>query len=138
MAKKTRVKGDNMSRGRFDVSTSTVIGQGFTIQTATLSGVDNGSMRVDGNVIGNIDIDGVLNLSDTGFVDGDVYVDSARVAGRVWGNIQCKNALHLTGTAEVTGNILAGALIIDDGAVFHGLCQTQGMPVVPKLVGSTD
>jgi len=90
-------------------------------------------MRVDGNVIGNIDISGVLNLSDTGFVDGDVYVGSARIAGRVLGNIQCKTALHLTSTAEVMGDILTGSIIIDDGVVLHGFCQTQGMPVVPKL-----
>jgi len=120
---------------RFDASTSTVIGEGFTIHAATLSGSDNGSMRVDGNVIGNIEINGVLNLSDTGFVDGDITVDSARIAGRVLGNIQCKTALHLTGSAEVMGNILAGTLIIDDGVVFHGVCQTQTMPIVPKLAG---
>ena len=123
----------NRSTSRFDASTSTVIGEGFTIHAATLSGANNGSMRVDGNVIGNIDIDGVLNLSDTGYVDGDVTVDSARIAGRVLGNIQCKSALHLTGAAEVMGNILAGTLIIDDGVVFHGMCQTHSMPNVPKL-----
>jgi len=122
-----------MSRSRFDASTGTVIGEGFTIHAASLSGAENGSMRVDGNVIGNIDINGVLTLSDTGFVDGDILVDSARVAGRVLGNIQCKTALHLTGTAEVFGNVLAGSLIIDDGAVLHGICQTQSMPSVPKL-----
>ena len=121
---------------RFDASTNTVIGEGFTIHAATLSGTDNGSMRVDGNVIGNIDINGVLNLSDTGFVDGDVIVDSARIAGRILGNIECKTALHLTGSAEVMGNILAGSLIIDDGVVFHGICQTHSMPTVPKLTAA--
>ena len=118
---------------RFDVSTNTVIGEGFTIHAASLSAADNGSMRVDGNVIGNIDIVGVLNLSDTGFVDGDITVDSARIAGRVMGNIECKAALHLTSTAEVMGDILTGTIIIDDGVVFHGICQTRSMPIVPKL-----
>ena len=121
------------SASRFDASTSTVIGAGFTIHAASLSGADNGSMRVDGNVIGNIDISGVLNLSDTGFVDGDITVDTARIAGRVLGNIRCKSALHLTSTAEVMGDVLAGTIIIDDGVVFHGICQTQSMPLVPKL-----
>ena len=122
---------------RFDVSTNTVIGEGFTIHAANLSGADNGSMRVDGNVIGNIDISGVLNLSDTGFVDGDILVDSARIAGRVLGNIHCKSALHLTSTAEVIGDVLAGSLIIDDGVVLHGICQTQNMSIVPKLAATT-
>jgi len=117
--------------------TGTVIGAGFTIQAARLSGTDNGSMRVDGNVIGNIETNGVLSLGETGFVDGDVIVDSARIAGRVLGNIHCKNALHLASTAEVMGDILTGTLIIDDGVVFHGLCQTLNTPMVPTLTYSS-
>jgi len=130
-------KNRNSVVDRFDMPTGTVIGAGFTIHAARLSGADNGSMRVDGNVIGNIEINGVLNLSDTGFIDGDVIVDSARIAGRVLGNIQCTSALHLTGTAEVMGDILTGTLIVDDGVVFHGLCQTLNTPLVPTLTYST-
>ena len=118
---------------RFDMPTGTVIGAGFTIHAARLSGDDSGSMRVDGNVIGNIEINGVLNLGETGFVDGDVVADSARIAGRVLGNIHCKSALHLASTAEVMGDVLTGTLIIDDGVVFHGLCQTIDTPMVPTL-----
>ena len=118
---------------RFDASMGTVIGEGFTLQAASLSGGENESIRIDGNVIGNVDITGILNLSDTGFVDGDVYAESARVAGRISGNINCKSAVHLTNTAEVIGDVLAESIIIDDGAVFHGLCQTRNMPIVPKL-----
>ena len=129
-------KNRNSVVDRFDMPTGTVIGAGFTIHAARLSGADNGSMRVDGNVIGNIEINGVLNLSDTGFIDGDVIADSARIAGRVLGNIQCTSALHLTGTAEVTGDILTGTLIVDDGVVFHGLCQTLNTPLVPTLTYS--
>ena len=129
-----------MSRNRtadiFDMPTGTVIGAGFTIHAARLS-ADNGSMRVDGNVIGNIEITGVLNLSESGFVDGDVIADSARIAGRVLGNVHCKSALHLTGTAEVMGDVLTGTLIVDDGVVFHGLCQTLNTPMVPTLSYST-
>ena len=129
-----------MSRSRttehFDMPTSTVIGAGFTIHAARLSGADNELMRVDGNVIGNIEINGVLNLSETGFVDGDVVADSARIAGRVLGNIHCKTTLHLASTAEVMGDVLTGTLIIDDGVVFHGLCQTLNTPMVPTLTYS--
>jgi cytoskeletal protein CcmA (bactofilin family) len=84
-------------------------------------------MRIDGNVIGNIEIDGVLNLSDTGCIDGDILAVSARVAGRVLGNIQCKAALHLASSAQVMGDITTEALIVDNGAVFHGKCQTNAM-----------
>ena len=122
----------NRSRAvdKLDMPTGTVIGAGFTMHAARLSGDDNGSLRIDGNVIGNIEINGVLNLGETGFIDGDITADSARVAGRVMGNIQCKSALHLTGNAEVMGDIMAGTLIVDDGVVFHGLCQTMNTPLI--------
>ena len=129
----SRNRKNKSSTNHFDMHTGTVIGEGFTIHAARLSGTNNGSMRVDGNVIGNIEINGVLNLSDTGFVDGDVVADSARIAGRVLGNIQCSTALHLASTAEVMGDILTGTLIVDDGVVFHGVCQTQNTPTVPTL-----
>ena len=126
----------NRAISQFDMPTGTVIGEGFTIQAAKLSGSDNGSMRIDGNVIGNIEINGVLNLSETGYIDGDVFADSARIAGRVMGNIKCDSALHLASTAEVLGDILTGTLIVDDGVVFHGICQTTNTPMVPTLTYS--
>ena len=115
---------------KLDMPTGTVIGAGFTMHAARLTGDDNGSLRIDGNVIGNIEINGVLNLGETGFIDGDITADSARVAGRVMGNIQCKAALHLTGNAEIMGDIMTGTLIVDDGVVFHGLCQTHNTPLI--------
>ena len=127
----------NRTADRLDMPTGTVIGAGFTIHAARLSGADSGSMRIDGNVIGNIEINGVLNLGETGFVDGDVVADSARVAGRVLGNVHCKTVLHLASTAEVMGDVLTGTLIVDDGVVFHGLCQTLNTPMVPTLTYSS-
>jgi len=85
-------------------------------------------MRIDGTVVGNIDIDGVLNLSETGRVEGDILCGSTRIAGRVNGNIYCRNAIHLAATADVTGNITTTNLIIDEGAIFLGTCQTHVTP----------
>lgn len=85
-------------------------------------------MRVDGTVIGDIDIDGLLNISETGRIDGSISAGSARVAGRIFGNIQCRNALHLAATADVTGDVLTSTLIVDEGAIFTGRCQTHVVP----------
>ena len=118
-----------MARSRtideFTKPTNTVIGSGFTISAAQFSCSDAESMRVDGTVVGNIAIDGVLIVSETGYVDGDIEASSVRIAGRVTGNIICRNALHFTSTADVTGNVCAPAFIVDDGAIIMGLCQTN-------------
>ena len=113
------------TQDEFTKPTGTVIGQGFTIHAARFTCSDTESMRIDGTVVGNVDIDGVLNLSDTGRVDGDIVCGSTRIAGRVSGNIHCRNALHLASTADVTGDIITTTLIVDDGAVFLGRCQTH-------------
>ncbi|MCL1843683.1 MAG: polymer-forming cytoskeletal protein [Defluviitaleaceae bacterium] len=109
----------------FTKPTSTVIGNGFTIHAARFTCSDSESMRIDGTVIGDIEIDGLLNVSETGRVDGSVSAGSARVAGRIFGNVQCRNALHLAASADVTGDILTSTLIVDEGAIFVGRCQTH-------------
>jgi len=109
----------------FTRPTGTVIGHGFTIHAARFTCADNESMRIDGTVIGNIDIDGVLNLSDTGRVDGNISAGSTRIAGRVFGNVSCRNIIHLASTADVNGDITTATLIVDEGAVFKGVCRTH-------------
>ena len=118
-----------MARSRtideFTKPTGTVIGTGFTIHAAHFSCNDNESMRIDGTVEGNISIDGVLIISETGYVNGDIEANSVRVAGRVTGNLSCRNALHFAATADVTGDVRSAAFIVDDGAIFMGRCQTS-------------
>jgi len=107
----------------FTNPTATVISKGFTIQDAYFTCGDSESMRIEGTVIGDIDIDGVIIIGDSGYVDGNVRASSVRIAGRVYGNVQCRHALHLTSTADIVGDINAPSLIIDNGAVLVGYCQ---------------
>ena len=116
----------NSAQDQFTQLTGTVIGQGFTVQAAHLGGSESESMRIDGRVVGSVGI-GVLHLSDTGVIDGDVLAISARIAGRVTGNIECSSTLHLASTAYVEGDVLTSRLIVDGGAVIRGYCQTQDM-----------
>lgn len=129
-----------MARSRtadeFTKPTGTIIGKGFTIEAARFVCNEAETMRVDGTIIGNIEIDGVLNISDSGHVNGHVNAGSVRVAGRVTGNIHCSNALHLASTADVKGDVLTTALIVDDGAVMLGRCQTN-LSVENKMLGLT-
>ena len=117
MAKSIRNQDD------FIKTTGTVIGQGFTINAAVISGPE--SMRVDGTVVGDIELEGALHLSETGVIEGSVKSSSARIAGGVTGDVTCSATLHLASTASVVGDILTDSMIVDNGAVFHGQCQTH-------------
>ena len=109
----------------FTKPTNTVIGQGFTIHAAKFTCSESESMRIDGTVIGDIEIDGLINVSETGRVDGNVSSGSARIAGRIFGNVHCRNTIHLASAADVTGDILTSTLIVDEGAIFAGRCETH-------------
>ncbi|MCL1845182.1 MAG: polymer-forming cytoskeletal protein [Defluviitaleaceae bacterium] len=115
----------------FNKPTSTVIGNGFTIEAARVSCSEAESMRVDGTIIGDVDIEGLINVSETGRVDGNIQSGSARVAGQVFGNIECRNTIHLATTADVSGNVMTSNLIVDDGAIFTGRCQTHLSEALP-------
>lgn len=99
-----------------------VIEQGFTVQAARLSGSD--SIRVDGTVIGNVNLAGSLHLSGTGTIEGDVQVLSAIISGRVTGTIVCKDTLHMSSTAVIMGDVITNRVIVDKGAALRGRCKT--------------
>ena len=113
----------------FNTPASTIIGSGFTFNSAKITGVNQESIRVDGTIIGEIEIDGALNLGPKGFIEGNIKAHSVRIAGRVKGNIFCHHTTHLASTAEVLGDILTSSLIVDNGAALHGRCQTH---IIPK------
>jgi len=115
----------NNTHDDFSMPTGTVIGKDFTIHSANFTCPDAEAMRIDGVVVGDISIDGMLNLSASGCIDGNIICASTRIAGRVNGNIRCRNIVHLASTADVNGDIMATSLIVDDGAIFTGRCQTH-------------
>lgn len=100
-----------------------VIGRGLSIQAACLVGTD--SIRVDGVITGNVELEGSLHVSENGIIEGDIHVSSARIAGRIHGNVRCRAFLHLASTATVTGDITTASMVVDEGAVLYGQCRTR-------------
>ena len=110
MFKKTKI--DNQA-------TSTVIGDGITIEGAKITGT--GVMRIDGELIGELDVVGNVIIGETGHVQGNINVNHLLIAGRMEGNAICRETIHLESTSQLIGNIEAASLVVDDGAVFNGM-----------------
>ena len=90
--------------------------------TAKLEGnvVSAGSLRIDGQVKGQINADGDVTLSPQSQVEADIRAQSVSIAGRFKGNIVVKAKAHLARGGRIDGNITSKTLVVEEGGIFHG------------------
>jgi len=94
---------------------SSQIGIGTLLQGA-LSG--KGSYHIQGEVVGDGDIEGVVVLAAGAYWKGDVTADYIKIAGKVEGNVVAHSKIDLTPTAVVTGNLSGPVVTIAEGALY--------------------
>ncbi|MCQ2297172.1 MAG: polymer-forming cytoskeletal protein [Bacteroidales bacterium] len=83
----------------------------------------NGDFRLDGQLDGDVTINGRLVVGDSGLINGNVVCQNAIIMGQVTGNISVKELLSLNSTAKVKGDILINQIAIEPGASFSGTCR---------------
>jgi len=109
---------------------STIIGLGFTI-TGALKG--KAVIRIDGTVIGDININGGVILGEKGMIKGDIETDSAIIYGTVNGNVKTKN-LEIKSTGKVNGDIKTETIEIELGAKYNGKLEMNNAGVTEEKV----
>lgn len=95
----------------------TIVGQGAKLEGTVVSA---GSLRIDGQVKGQINADGDVVLSAQSQVEADIRAVNVTVAGRFKGNLYAKQTAELARGGRVDGNISSKSLIVAEGAVFNG------------------
>jgi cytoskeletal protein CcmA (bactofilin family) len=95
----------------------TIVGAGARLEGNVVSA---GSLRIDGQVKGQINADGDVALSQQSQVDADIRAQNVSVAGRFKGNIVVKGKAHLARGGRIDGNITSKTLVVEEGGVFHG------------------
>src|SRR5205085_3528004 len=95
----------------------TVVGQGARLEGTIVSA---GSLRIDGQVKGQINADGDVMLSPQSQVEADIRAENVSVAGRFKGNILVKGKAHLARGGRIDGNITSKTLVVEEGGIFHG------------------
>ena len=98
----------------------TIIGVGTTLD-GTLNA--QGNLNVAGTIRGDLGVQGRAMIVAGGTVEGGVSATTAEVAGHIAGALIVRERLVLRPTAVIDGDIRAGALVIEDGAVFNGRCE---------------
>ncbi|MFT5370428.1 MAG: cytoskeletal protein CcmA (bactofilin family) [Candidatus Latescibacterota bacterium] len=100
---------------------NTVVGKGSVLEGHFE--VTDG-IRVDGILRGSLTSSGALVVGVSGDVDAHpIRVRDAIIAGRVRGAIEASHLVKLESSAEMIGDITAQVLIIEEGAVLHGVCD---------------
>ena len=99
----------------------THIGEGIVFKDGSITGI--GSVRIDGVVFGNIDIDGLLRIGDSGSVIGNVRTNEVIVEGIIEGNIFSHNTIKISSSGKVSGDLSCQSLEIAAGASFIGSCD---------------
>lgn len=114
----------NKRRLRDNVSgPATLISEGCKV-TGKLSGT--GDFMISGEIEGECDLDGTVNLTPNGVWKGMIRANDVIVAGTVEGDIKARGRVEIADTAKITGTVSGEAIAVAEGAVVQGNMKTTG------------
>jgi cytoskeletal protein CcmA (bactofilin family) len=94
-----------------------------TIQSGTsIKGevISEGSIRIDGKLVGSLSTRGKLVVGSSGMITGDVVCENANIEGKIEGKLEVGAMLILKQSAIIEGDICTLKLVVEEGAVFSG------------------
>jgi cytoskeletal protein CcmA (bactofilin family) len=101
----------------------TVFGKDTHFQGTVEAG--SGSLRIDGSFDGQIYLAGDLIIGETAKVSGTIVAKNLIVSGLVRGSIEVRGKLELTSSAKVFADAKMMLLVVEDGAVIQGNCESM-------------
>jgi cytoskeletal protein CcmA (bactofilin family) len=91
----------------------------------------SGQFVVSGEVHGDGELNGALNLSATGAWHGQVRAQQAIIAGSIFGGLTVQDKLEIGYTAVIRGKVSARTVAIAKGAIVDGEIEvTSDAPVL--------
>ena len=106
----------------------------------------DGTIRIDGLFKGRIEApEGTLVIGETARLESDIHVANIIVSGEIRGDITADSKIDIHVPGRVFGNIQAPTVVVQEGVVFAGNCQTLKLegknassspePVKPQSTG---
>lgn len=102
-----------------DTSIKTLLGEHSAIKGNLVA---KGYMRVEGDIDGNVETDGVLWIGEKARVRGNVTAKSIIVGGIIHGNITAPAEAKLLSGSVVMGDVSTHRLQVEDNVIVHGHC----------------
>jgi len=105
---------------------STIIGEGYVF-TGELQG--SSVIRIEGKIIGNVNVEGGVVLGENGYIEGNITSRSVIIYGTVDGNVKTTQ-LEIKKTGHVNGEITTDTLEIELGAQYNGKLNMQPQQIL--------
>jgi cytoskeletal protein CcmA (bactofilin family) len=105
-----------------------IIGAGTSIKGDI---VCPGDIRIDGSLVGNLQVQGKVVVGASGFIKGEISCKNSEIEGKIEGKLTIAELLVLKSTASVLGDISIRKLAIEPGAMFTGNCKMNGSASSP-------
>jgi cytoskeletal protein CcmA (bactofilin family) len=120
--------GDDRRRFVERTSDPTFIGSD-TVLVGNVRG--RGQFVVAGEIHGDGNLGGALNLSASGSWRGHIQAQAAIIAGKIVGSLKVADKLEIGYTAVIRGRVSARTVVIAKGAIIDGEIEvTSGEPVL--------
>ena len=94
-----------------------VIGAGTVVEGKVRS---QGSVRIDGKLVGELTASESLAVGNTGEIDGNITAKNVTIGGKVKGTINVSEKVVFECKSVVRADIRATRLVIDEGSIFDG------------------
>jgi len=79
-----------------------------------------GSIRVEGEFKGTLEVQNEVIIGDGGSVIGDIHADVVTVEGHIQGNVEARQKININVTGTMIGDIIAPRVVVASGAVYKG------------------
>ncbi len=80
----------------------------------------NGDLRIEGEIEGDVKVDGALELAEGGSVTGNVTATSVVLDGSLTGDVAAEGTVLIRANARVSGNMNGSEIALEEGASFNG------------------
>ena len=79
-----------------------------------------GSIIISGQVEGNGDFEGLVEIASTAIWTGNIRTDDVVIGGTVKGDVYARGKLEITGSAKIYGNVSGKSVSVAQGAMIDG------------------
>jgi cytoskeletal protein CcmA (bactofilin family) len=86
----------------------------------------DGTVRVDGQVEGEIAAENTLIVGETAVVTAQISGNTIVIKGKVTGDINARSRVEIRAPGRLYGDIVTPSLVIHDGVIFEGRCSMGG------------